>query len=168
MALAGSLLGACQPAPSTAKPTGGIPSGSLGIAATPESPDEKTDPSITYISPGKVEIGNLYPNATGEFELTIYNGGDKPTTFSVTARAPDYTADGYNPLPDAYLKWVTFDDAKPVIPAKTARVVIVDITMPQNVTYTGQKAEFWVAVKDVGQGSMVQVELACRCRLSTR
>jgi hypothetical protein len=167
MALVSVLFIGCSPAPSVATPSGAPPTGGLGISANP-SKDEITDPNVSWISPAKVEVGNLYPNATGEFELTIYNGRDTNAAYSVEAQVPSFVADGYTAIPKEYLTWVTFDNPRPVVPPKQSRIIIVDITMPASVTYSQKKAEVWVVVRDETQAGSIQTQLACRVMVDTR
>jgi hypothetical protein len=167
MALVSASLVGCSPAPSANPPAATGTTGPLGIAANP-SKDEITDPNVSWISPSKVEVGNLYPNATGEFELTIYNGKDTPAAYVVEAQVPSFTADGYTAFPKEYLTWVTLDDARPVVPSKKSRIVTVDITMPANVTYSQKKVELWVVVFDATQAGSIQTQLACRVMVDTR
>jgi hypothetical protein len=165
VALATALLAGCQPAPPAVPP----PPGAIGISANPSSgKDDIADPNVSWIMPSKVEIGNLYPNATGEFELTIYNGKDTTATYAIDAMLPDFVTDGYQAIPKDYLSWVTFDDARPVIQPKKQRVLIVDITMPAGVVYSQKKVELWVVVRDVTQAGSIQTQLASRVLIDTR
>jgi hypothetical protein len=55
-----------------------------------EPPPELYDK--TWISPGKVEVGNFFPGARAEYPITIHNGNDEPAEFSVTFQVPGNTA----------------------------------------------------------------------------
>ncbi|MBA7571641.1 hypothetical protein ES708_13407 [subsurface metagenome] len=146
--IAGLLLAGC-PQPSE-PPT----------AETPTTPP----PGLydkTWISPGKVEVGNFYPGARAEYKISIHNGSDEPAEFSVSYRAADNTAEGYEPAPAEAQAWVTIDDPAPVLAAKETRDVLIAVEMPDD-AQAPPKWEFWIAAKDVTQTGMVQTELACR------
>jgi hypothetical protein len=114
-----------------------------------------------WISPGKVEVGNFSPGARAEYPLTIHNGNDEPTEFSVTFQVPGSTAEGYDQAPSAAQDWVIIAEAAPVLAAKETRDVLIAVEMPEDAE-APPKWEFWITVKDVTQTGMVQTELACR------
>ena len=144
--VAGLLLSACtQPSPP--------------VVQTLEPPPELYDK--TWVSPGKVEVGNFYPGARAECPLSIHNGKDEPAEFSVTYREPDNTAEGYVTAPSGAEGWVIIADPAPVLAAKATRDVLIAVEMPKGAE-APPKWEFWIAVKDVTQTGMVQTELACR------
>ncbi len=120
-----------------------------------------------WISPGKVEVGNFYPGARAEWPLTIHNGNDEPTEFSVTFRVPGSTAEGYDQAPSAVQEWVIIADPTPVLEAKETMEVLIAVVMPEDAE-APPKWEFWIAVKDVTQTGMVQTELACRWLVTMR
>ena len=152
--VAGLLLSACtQP---SAPPV-------TGEEASP--PPELYDK--TWISPGKVEVGNFYPGARAEYPLSIHNGKDEPAKFSVTYRVADNTGEGYVTAPSEAQGWVIIADPAPVLAAKETRQVLIAVEMPKG-TKASPKWEFWIAVKDVTQTGMVQTELACRWLVEMR
>lgn len=126
---------------------------------TPEPPPELYDK--TWISPGKVEVGNFYPGARAEYPLTIHNGKDEPAEFSVIYRVPDNVGEGYAKAPNEAKDWVIIADPAPVLAAKETRDVLIAVEMPKG-SKAPPKWEFWIAVKDITQTGMVQTELACR------
>jgi len=146
--IAGLLLAGCPPPP---EPT------AVETATTP--PPELYDK--TWISPGKVEIGNFYPGARAEYTLSIHNGSDEPVEFSVSYRVTDNTAEGYEPAPATAQAWVIIADPAPVLAAKETREVLIVLEIPGDAEVP-PKWEFQIAVKDVTQTGMVQTELACR------
>jgi hypothetical protein len=115
----------------------------------------------TWISPGKVEVGNFYPGARAEYKLSIHNGSDEPAEFSVSYRASNNITEGYEPAPAAAEDWVIIDDPTPVLAPKETRDVLIAVEMPED-AQAPPKWEFWIAVKDITQTGMVQTELACR------
>ena len=114
-----------------------------------------------WISPGKVEVGNFYPGARAEYPLTIHNGNDQPTEFSITYRVASSTDEGFVVAPDEAQDWVIIADPTPVLAAKETREVLIALEMPEGAT-APEKWEFRVVVKDASQTGMVQTELACR------
>ena len=114
-----------------------------------------------WISPGKVEVGNFFPGARAEYPVTIHNGNDEPTEFSITVQVPGTTTEGYDQAPSAVQGWVIIADPAPVLEAKETREVLIAVVMPEDAE-APPKWEFWITVKDVTQMGMVQTELACR------
>ena len=149
------LVGCAQPS----LPPGETPPVEPPVVETPEPPPELYDK--TWISPGKVMVGNFYPGARAEYPLSIHNGNDEPAEFSVTYRVTDNTAEGYVRAPDETEGWVIIEDPAPVLAAKETRDVLIAVEMPEDAE-APPKWEFWIAVKDVTQAGMVQTELACR------
>jgi hypothetical protein len=157
--IAGLLLAGC-PQPS-APPTAGNPE--PPEVATPA--DGETPPpelyNKTWISPGKVEVGNFHPGARAEYILSIHNGSDEPAEFSVSYRVVDNNAEDYEPAPTEAQAWVIIEDPAPVLAAKETKDVLIAVEMPKD-AQAPPKWEFWIAAKDVTQAGMVQTELACR------
>jgi hypothetical protein len=151
--IAGLLLAGC-PQPS-APPT----------AETTTPPPELHNK--TWISPGKVEVGNFHPGARAEYILSIHNGSDEPAEFSVSYRVVDNTAEDYEPAPTEAQAWVTIEDPAPVLAAKETKDVLIAMEMPGDAEVP-PKWEFRIIVKDVTQAGMVQTELACRWLVEMR
>ena len=120
------------------------------------------------IDPGKVYIDNLYPGAQAEFPVTVYNQNDYETTFLVTPRTPDYTAEdeGYDALP--YLEWVVATPERVIIGASDTGDVLITVAMPEDADYSGKKSEVWISFMEEGTPGMVKIELASRIFISTR
>jgi hypothetical protein len=154
IAVAGLLISACVQPP--APPVTGEE-----ISPPPELYDK------TWISPGKVMVGNFYPGARAEYLLSIHNGNNEPAEFSVTFREPGSTGEGYVTAPSEAENWVIIADPAPVLAAKETRQVLIAVEMP-NGTTAPPKWEFWIAVKDVTQTGMVQTELVCRWLVEMR
>lgn len=132
---------------------------SAPVIETPEPPPDLYDK--VWISPGKVLVGHFYPGARAEYHLSIHNGNDQPTEFSVSFKEPGSTDNGYVTAPSEAYDWVIIADPTPVLAAKETREVLIAVEMPKGAE-APEKWEFWVAVKDVSQTGMVQTELACR------
>ena len=130
------------------------------VVEAPEPPPELYDK--TWISPGKVEVGNFHPGARAEYTLSIHNGSDEPAEFSVTYKEPSNTGEGFVAAPPEAKDWVIIDDPAPMLAAKETKDLLIAVEMPED-AQAPPKWEFWIAVKDVTQTGMVQTELACRC-----
>jgi len=144
----GLLLAGCAPKVETLEPS-------------PELYDE------VWISPGKVNVGNFYPGARAEYQLTIHNGNDQPTEFSVTFRVPGEAAEGFVTAPSEAQDWVIIADPTPVLKAKETKDVLIAVEMPKDAK-APEKWEFWIAVRDATQTGMIQTELACRWLVTMR
>ena len=145
-----------------------IVSAFLLLAGCPQSSPviEKPQPGPelydeVWISPGKVNVGHFYPGARAEYPLTIHNGNDQPTEFSITYRVATGTDEEFVVAPDEAEDWVIIADATPVLAAKETKEVLIALEMPEDAT-APEKWEFRVVVKDASQTGMVQTELACR------
>jgi hypothetical protein len=132
---------------------------SAPVIETPSPPADLYDK--VWISPGKVNVGHFYPGARAEYPLSIHNGNDQPTEFSVRYKEPGTPEEDFVAAPGEAQDWVIIADPTPVLAAKETREVLIAVEMPKGVE-APEKWEFWVAVKDVTQTGMVQTELACR------
>lgn len=135
-----------------------------GLTTEPKSVTNSDEPPAdrTWISPGKVQIGNFYPGARAEWDITIHNGEDTTTEFSVSYRVPDYVAEGYEKAPDEVQDWVIIADPTPILAPKETRDILIVAELPEEVKDLPPKWEFWISIIDVSQKGMVQTELASR------
>ena len=154
----------------TSVPNPRIGEGSQTLKATPALPEEKPEqmvvageppPDRTWISPGKVQIGNFYAGARAEWDLSLHNGESEERTFSISYRHPDRVEKGFEPAPGEAKDWVIIADASPVLAPRETRNMLVVLELPDNAEVPPQW-EFWVAVKDISQGGMVQTVLCSR------
>ena len=120
----------------------------------------------TWLSPGKVDIGNYYPGATAEWNITIHNGKPVPAKFSVTYRSPDYTATGYSKV-DAQ-DWVIVADTTPILAAYETRDILVTLKIPEKTKNVPAKWEYWISVMDKSQVGNVATELCSRWLVNMR
>jgi len=116
----------------------------------------------TWISPGKVQVGNFYPGARAEWPLTVHNGNDHTTTFEVSYRYPDSVGEGYTKPTSEVQDWVRVADTTPILSRYGTREIMVILEMPEDAVSPGHKWEFWVSVKDTSQGGLVRIELCSR------
>lgn len=123
---------------------------------------------VTWISPGKVQVGNFYPGARAEWELSIHNGKDKEARFEVKYRFPDHVGEGYTkPTPETQ-DWVIIADSTPVLAPKETRNILIALDMPENAVSSSKKWEFWVSVRDTTQGGNIGIELCSRWLVAMR
>jgi hypothetical protein len=122
----------------------------------------------TWISPGKVEVGNFHPGARAEWPLTIHNGKSEPAQFEVRYMEPGGVEEGYIKAPNIVQEWVIIADPTPVLEGFETKEVLIALEMPLDAESPGPRWEFWVAVRDVTQTGMVQTELAARWLVSMR
>ena len=164
-----------EPQPSAPQTVSPIPNtrigeGSQTLKATPAYSEKEPDqvivageppPDRTWISPGKVQIGNFYAGARAEWDLSIHNGESKERTFSISYRHPDRVETGFEFAPVEAKDWVIIADATPVLAPKETKNVLIALVLPGN-TQVPPQWEFWIAVKDISQGGMVQTVLCSR------
>jgi len=146
-----------EPAPTPAPPEPAPPE----PAPTPAPPEPPSD-NVTWISPGKVEVGNFYPGARAEWLLTVHNGNDYEAPFLIAYRQPDNVGAGYEPAPAQSQDWVVITEPTPVLAPRETRDILVVLDMPAEAQAPEPKWEFWISVKDTSQTGMVQVELSSR------
>lgn len=173
------LAGCAQPvAQSYTPPADAVPPAPLitppVAPAAPETPEvvlpgAKLPPeNMTWISPGKVMVGNFYPGAKAEYPLTIHNGNDTPASFGVYYRYPSHIGEGYELPPAEAQDWVIVADPTPVLMPRETRDILIALDMPENTDISTPKWEFWIGVKDITQTGTVRTELACRWLISMR
>ena len=122
--------------------------------------DHKPPVGMTWISPGKVNIGKYYPGGKAQYPITIHNSKDTTASFAVTYRFPDHTATGYDKPPEGAQAWVIIADLTPVLAPKETREVMVTLAVPNEVVIGSDKWEFWISVVDTTRQIMVVTELA--------
>jgi len=134
------------------------------IPYTPPVDNTNGQPPIDriWISPAKVQIGNFYPGARAEWELSVHNGNDAAAQFAVDYREPDYTAVGYVKPPTEAESWVIIADSSPVLMPYETRDILIALDVPATAVITADRWEFWISVKDVTQGGTIQTELCSR------
>jgi hypothetical protein len=178
----GLLLGGCIPSGNNT-PSNNTPSNNVPIDNTLDTPVIPTDntPSdptpvfdnpppedVTWISPGKVTVTNFYPGATAEYPVTIHNGNNDFTSFSVNYRSPDNMATGYARPPAEVQYWVIIADETPILAPRETRDILVTLTMPANAAVFSEKWEFWISISDATQSGQVQTAMAIRWLISCR
>ena len=132
-----------------------------------ETVDFTPDNFQTWVSPGIVTIGNFYPKATAEYNLTLHNGNSESTKFYLAVKEPTRVAKGYVKAPDYVKQWVTFYDSEPILEAQETRNILVTIIMPDTKEQVPDKIEFWISAREE-QGGTVQIEYATKWRIDMR
>jgi hypothetical protein len=148
------------------------------IPETPVEPVNNSEPilvddmqppdDITWVSPGKVMIGNYHAGGRAEYPVTIHNGKDVAVEFLVYYKKPGHTAEGFVSAPEMVQDWIIIADPTPVLAARETRDVMVALVMPSSASDPAKDWEFWIGVKDNSQEGMVQTELCIRWLVSMR
>lgn len=131
-----------------------------------EPPPELYD--RTWISPGKVVVGNFYPGARAEYPVTVHNGNESSCSFTITCRPADHVDEPYVKAPSEVQDWVMIVDPTPVLEPKETKDILVVLEMPEDEEVFAPKWEFWVSVIDTTQGGVVRTELCSRWLVSMR
>lgn len=142
------------------------------LKATPEVKEEEESPTPmvmaneppedrTWISPGKVQVGNFFPGARAEWDLSIHNGADEVRQFSIVYRKADRVPEGFGFPPDEAKNWVIIADADPILMPKETRNILIALELPLD-AQVPPKWEFWIAVKDATQKKMITTALCSR------
>ena len=85
--------------------------------------------------------GGYYQGATAEYTIPIYNGYSvdkqvllivEPSPKLTRVFLSDGTEDwNYQPAPPDIIKWVSLEDSRPIIPARSMREILVTLKMPK-------------------------------------
>lgn len=121
-----------------------------------------------WLSPGKVQIGNFHAGGTAEWPITIHNGNNKETKFTISYREPSYTAEGYIKPPSSVQDWIIISDPFPVLAPKETREILVTVAMPEKGVSPGARWEFWISAVEENTGSLVTLELCSRWLVNMR
>ena len=118
--------------------------------------------NVSWINPGKVEVGHFYPGATAEYLMTVHNGNDYPANFIIKYRYPDHVGEGYSFPSDDVANWVTVSGNDVDFQPYETKDITVSVTMPTGAVSPGNKWEFWISVVDDSQEGFVKTELCVR------
>ncbi len=114
----------------------------------------------TWISPAKIQIGNLRPGSSVKQIITIHNGNETPTKFLVYYRTPDYVENGFYAAPADAHNWLKILDANPNLEPRQTKEIQLVLNLPDDAQIP-ERWEFWIAVKE-NNGSSLVAELASR------
>ena len=115
----------------------------------------------TWISPGIIEIGNLYPGAEAEWVIKIHNGNSTATNFIISYRFPNDTKAGYSMPPSSTQLWVTISSPNIFLQPDETKDVLVNIKIPSGAVNLQPKWEFWTSVVEK-TGGMLETEMCTR------
>jgi hypothetical protein len=120
----------------------------------------------TWISPGKVEVGNYYAGATADWYIQVHNGKPTPVVFKIVSRPADYNAEGYS---NAQAQdWIIISDATPILAAYETKKIKVSLQIPSGTKNIPAKWEYWISAIDQSQTGNVTTELCSRWLITMR
>jgi hypothetical protein len=122
----------------------------------------------SWISPAKVSVTNFHDGATAEYPVSIHNGNNVPTMFSVYYRIPDYPRADYALATIQQQSWVLVAEQTPILAPYETRDVTITLTMPDKALAPAPHWEFWIGVMDKTQTGMVKTELCSRWEINMR
>jgi hypothetical protein len=124
--------------------------------------------AVQYISvsPAEIDINNLPPGETAEFELTIRNQEELAHVFTLTTFQPTEhnRREGRAGLPDD--SWITFSPRKVEVDAGDEASVKVTVDVPPEQEWAGKDWEIWLGVAAESDELLV-VKLYVRLLVST-
>ena len=110
------------------------------------------DAGMPYLAEGfgikgsNVVFNGVYSGYSATIPLTLVNGHDKDRHFMLSTRIPSKVADGYEPIPFAYLDWIVITE--PVVDLAMGKMyqVPVMLTIPEDLKLKGEQYEARVLV----------------------
>ena len=117
------------------------------------------------LSPSEIEIRDLPPGQETEFNLTIYNKGERRHTFLIVTYAPDESQRRYGraEFPDG--SWLTFP-RRVEVEANSNVQVKMKLTIPSDVRWADKDWEIWLGIAPES-GDFLTVKLYVRLLVST-
>lgn len=118
-----------------------------------------------YVSPSEVDIDNLSPGDSVEFEFSIYNKENESHVFSLNTYAPPKTElrHGKSTFPDD--SWVRLPQ-RVEVPANSERETTVTVTIPQQQEWAEKEWEIWLHISPERMGQLT-VNYYIRLLIST-
>lgn len=141
---------------------------------TPQvTPGDETYSDITYVDDSgvpeilegfglygsSVEFDGVYPGWSGTVPLTIINGMDRDRLFVVSIRTSPRVREGFEALPQEYFYWITISEPEVSIVKGEIHQIPITLTMPQDSSYTGKRAEVRILIEDTTQTGLVRIAL---------
>jgi hypothetical protein len=124
------------------------------------------DVNKTWLQPGKIQINKYSPGKKVVHQISVHNGKNVETGFSVYYRIPDYVEDGFVTAPDNAYKWIAISESAPILKAHETKEIEITLNLPET-TQTPDQWEFWIGVKE-NTGSSVLSELCSRWLVSMK
>jgi len=100
--------------------------------------------------------------AVYDLESYGYVTTDVPSTFSVSYTQATRCAEGFVIASPEVTSWLTVEEPLTVLRSCETVVVPVVLEMPADAEAPGGCWEFWVAIRDITQTGLVQIEYQCR------
>jgi hypothetical protein len=119
-----------------------------------------TSEDQTWLIPGKIQVKNTSLGDRIEQYITIHNGNNDNTAFSIYYRTPDYVENNFVTAPDVAREWLEISEESPVLAPKETKEIRVILDLPGDIQIP-EKWEFWIGVKQ-GRESMLTAELCSR------
>lgn len=113
------------------------------------------------------EFDGVYPGWAGTIHLTLVNGLDRDRMFVIYAVSSAKTKEGYEPLPEEYLYWITVEEPEVAISKGQNRQVNITLEIPSDADYAGKHAEVRIRVDDITQTGLVQIALESKWYIIT-
>jgi len=118
------------------------------------------------VFPAEVNIDNLPPGETAEFELTIRNKDEAAHIFTLTTFRPweEERRGGRAEFPDD--RWISFSPREIDVAAKSEAKVKVTVSIPSSTEWAGKDWEIWLGVTSESS-DLLAVKLYVRLLVST-
>jgi len=136
------------------------------ITAIPATYELSSKGAVGF-EPGKYTISNFGVGKEADLPITLHSDRTEPIVFQLSYRTPSYTKEGYALAPEVVGDWLFFETSSPILQAQERREFMATLCLPDNATVP-DKWEFWIAIKEVGQTSQVQVEGCLRVFVNMR
>ncbi len=114
----------------------------------------------TWLSQGKIRISNLSPGKRVSEKISLHNGHEVATRYSVYYRIPDYVEAGFQSAPAEAKDWTVIAETSPRIGPQETKELQVVLDLPATVQ-TPRQWEFWIGVRE-SLGSGLTSELCSR------
>ena len=118
------------------------------------------------VIPAEVNIDNLLPGESAEFELTIHNKDEMAHNFSITTFPPpeEERREGRAQFPSD--SWISFSCPRIEIAGTSQANATVTVTIPQEQKWAGRHWEIWLGVT-AESSDLVSLKLYVRLLVST-
>lgn len=123
------------------------------VGTTPARAEEVPEVRL-QLAPAKVDLENLKPGETKEFELKVQNTGTKKFGYEVSVTPYSVVGEDYKQDFNAetvytdITKWITLSETEGEVEPDKERIVKVTIKVPQDVPAGGQYATVMVRLKN--------------------
>jgi len=119
------------------------------------------------VSPAEVNIDNLPPGETAEFELTIHNKDEAAHVFALGTFHPQEEERRPGRAEFPYDSWINFSPQEMEVAANSEAKVKVTVSIPSNTKWASKDWEIWLGVASESS-ALLAVKLYVRLLVSTR